>query len=201
MLPKEDKIKRNSDEKQPGLFDKEEERKKVIKRRKFVVIFLIIFTGFPFLLLTYRSVKNIDLSVAFLSFNFNTPKINKTISLKDPTKDTWSIYLKNSKNEAPDYQKNQELLFTDQNLDSILALIDKSDYVSSSQYTQLLPEGLKIKESIEEKNGSFFYLSKITTPSEDLLLLVKISDIKDLSIVKTNLPSFIDQLYWYSLQK
>jgi hypothetical protein len=83
----------------------------------------------------------------------------------------------------------------------ILALIDKSDYVSSSQYTQLLPEGLKIKESIEEKNGSFFYLSKITTPSEDLLLLVKISDIKDLSIVKTNLPSFIDQLYWYSLQK
>jgi hypothetical protein len=141
------------------------------------------------------------LSVSFLSFKLNTPKINKTISLKDPTKDTWSVYLKNSKNEAPDYQKNQELLFTDQNLDSILALIDKSDYVSSSQYTQLLPEGLKIKESIEEKNGSFFYLSKITTPSEDLLLLVKISDIKDLSIVKTNLPSFIDQLYWYSLQK
>lgn len=201
MLPKEDKIKKPSDEKQPGLFDKEDEKKRLANKRRFIIIALTIFVGFPLSLLTYRSFKNFNLSfnVPKLSFNLNTSK--SVSSIKIPTNDTWSLYVIKTNSESVDYQKNQDLIFNNQNLNSILDRLDSAGYSNNNIYTSNLPQGLKIKEITDENDTSFSYFSKIITPSQELILLIKISDSQDLTRAKTSVSDLIGQLYWYSLQK
>ena len=114
---------------------------------------------------------------------------------------TWSIFLKRSDSDIPIYQSKQDLIFEKEKIDSILEKIDKSDFITPSIYSNLLPPGVKLKEIIEEDSNKFIYLSKIITPDQDLLLIIKLSDSKDLSTSKKLIPNLIDQLYWYSRQK
>lgn len=194
MLPKEDKIKKSSDLEQPGLFDKENEEDRLTKKRKFVYIAMILTIGLSLSFWIYRSIRNFDFSFKMPSFNFSVsaPK-NSSINLPSDGA-TWSIFLKRINSDSVIYQTSENIFLNDEKLDTI-------NLNTSGLYTSSLPEGLKIKELIEEKNNTFSYFSKIITPSQELLLIIKIDNSKDLSQSKKLIPDLIDQLYWYSLQK
>lgn len=205
MLPKEEKVKKIPDPEQEGLFDKENEKERIAKKRKFVYVSMALTIGLSLSFWLYRSIKTIDLSVPKIelpTFNFTVSK-RKTTAFKLPEDEnsTWSIFLKRSDSDIPIYQSKQDLIFETEKFDSILEKIDKSNPVSPSQYSNLLPPGVKLKEILEEDNNKFTYLSKVITPDQDLLLIIKLSDSKDLSASKKLIPNLIDQLYWYSRQK
>lgn len=208
MLPKEEKIKKTSDEKQPGLFDKEDEKKRLAKKRKFIYFAMLLTIGLSLCFWIYRLVKNFD-------FNFKLPKLSfttnttKSSSVKTNTdlnipKDnaTWSIFLQQDNfNGIIIYQKNQDLIFINNSLDSIHQQLDQSDYIESSPYISSLPKGLKIKEIIIEDDLSFSYFAKIKNPDQELFLAIKITDSKNLIESKNLISDLVGQMYWYSLQK
>jgi len=204
MLPKEEKIKKIPDEKQPGLFDKEDERKRLTKKRRFIYLALILTTGLSLSFWTYRSIKSKNFSFKIPSINlpnFKTKSLSikrtANISLPKDSDSSWSIFLKRIDTDSVIYQYNQENI----ELNSILTKIDKTNLSTTSAYTSTLPQGLKIKEIIQEDNKNFSYFSKITTPNQELLLIIKTIDPKDLSQAKKSVPDLINQLYWYSLEK
>ena len=208
MLPKEEKIKKIPDEKQPGLFDKEDERKRLIKKRRFIYLALILTTGLSLSFWAYRSIKNKSFSFKMPSINlpnFETKKvsINPTLSFSLPkdTSSTWSFFLKNLDSDSIVFQNNQDQIFSSQDLDSILTKLDQSKETTSNLYTSTLPQGLKIKEIIKEDTKNFSYISEIITPSQKILLIIKISDSSDLSQAKSQISGLVDQMYWYSIQK
>jgi hypothetical protein len=205
MLPKEEKVKKSSEPEQEGLFDKENEKERIAKKRKFIYIAMALTVGLSISFWLYRSFKTINLSppkIELPTFNFSVSK-PKDINLKLPNdlNSTWSIFLKKTNSSTPIYQNNQNLIFETEKLDSILTKIDKSNFITPSLYSNLLPPGVKLKEIVTETNNSFTYSSKIITPDQELLLIIKISDSKDLSTSKKLIPNLIDQLYWYSRQK
>ncbi|MDD4135606.1 MAG: hypothetical protein PHN66_00880 [Candidatus Shapirobacteria bacterium] len=205
MLPKEEKIKKkSSDVDQPGLFDKEDEKKRLAKKRKFVYIAMVLTVGLSLSFWAYRSVKNFKMPT--LNFSVSPPKTTSikttnSFTLPKDTNSTWSFFLKRIDTDSIIYQNNQDIVFSTQDLDSILTKINQTDFITPSIYSSSLPQGLKIKEIIEEDNSSFSYFSTITTPSQDLLLIIKITDSKDLNKSKNLVSGLVDQLYWYSLQK
>lgn len=205
MLPKEEKVKKIPDPEQEGLFDKENEKERIAKKRKVVYISMALTVGLSLSFWLYRSIKTINLSVPRIelpTFNFTVskPKTNG-FKLPEDQNSTWSIFLKRSDSDLPIYQSKQDLIFETEKLDSILQKIDKSNPVIPSQYSNLLPPGVKLKEIIEEDTSKLTYLSKIITPDQELLLIIKLSDSKDLAASKKIIPNLIDQLYWYSRQK
>ncbi len=205
MLPKEEKVKKIVDPEQEGLFDKENEKERIAKKRKFVYISLVLTVGLSISFSLYRWFKNADLSpskIELPTFNFTVSK-PKTSAFKLPEDEssTWSIFLKRSDSDIPIYQSKQDLIFEKEKIDSISEKIDKSGFITPSIYSNLLPPGVKLKEIIEEDSNKFTYLSKIITPDQDLLLIIKLSDSNDLSTSKKLIPNLIDQLYWYSRQK
>lgn len=194
MLPKEEKIKKNSDLEQPGLFDKENEKERIAKKRKFVYIAMFLTIGLSLSFWIYRSVKKINFSFKLPEFNFTVSK-SKTDNITLPQDSaTWSVFLKRTDPELVIYQSNENIFYNDEKLNA-------TNFITSSIYSSSLPEGFKIKELIEENNNTFSYFSKIITPSQELILIIKIDNSKDLSQSKKLIPSLVDQLYWYSLQK
>ncbi|MDD4027352.1 MAG: hypothetical protein PHO75_04165 [Candidatus Shapirobacteria bacterium] len=203
MLPKEEKIKNNSATEQPGLFDKENEKERIFKKRKFVYIVMFLTIGLSLSFKIYSFIKKNPFSLPKIpTFNFNvsSPKVNDLNLPKDQNA-TWSIFFKKINSDSIIFQQNQNLIFDNQNLESILTKINTSDFIIASSYSSSLPEGFKIKEIVEEKDNTFSYFSTINTPNQELLLIIKINDSKDLSQSKKLIPTFVDQLYWYSLQK
>jgi len=196
MLPKVEKNKKNSNSEleQPGLFDKENEKDRISKKRKFVYIAMILTIGLSLSFWIYRSLKSYSFSFKLPTFNHTvtTPKNSNLDLPKDGS--IWSIFLKRINPESVIYQSSENIFFDDEKLDN-------TKFITSSIYSSSLPEGFKIKELIEEKDNSFSYFSKIITPSQELFLIIKISDSPDLSQSKNLLPGLINQLYWYSLQK
>lgn len=205
MLPKEEKIikKKSSEGDQPGLFDKEDERKRLKNKRRFVYIAMALTVGLSISFWAYRSLKNFNFS------SFKLPKLNLTINYSSSSKSinlpkdgsSWSIFLKRLDTDTVVYQTNQENIFSTQSLDSFLIKIDQTGFTNSSSYSSTLPQGLKIKEIIEENNSAFSYFSKIVTPSQELLLIINITNSPDLNKAKNLIPDLINQLYWYYLQK
>ena len=205
MLPKEEKIKKkSSDVDQPGLFDKEDEKKRLAKKRKFVYIAMVLTVGLSLSFWAYRSVKNFKmptLNLPVSSPKTTSIKTTNSFTLPKDTNSTWSFFLKRIDTDSIIYQNNQDIIFSTQDLNSILTKINQTDFITPSIYSSSLPQGLKIKEIVEEDNSSFSYFSIITTPSQDLLLIIKITDSKDLNKSKNLVSGLVDQLYWYSLQK
>lgn len=206
MLPKEEKIikKKSTDVDQPGLFDKEDEKKRLQKKRRFIFAALILTAGLSLSFWVYRSVKNIDFSLKIPSINFpiffqknSSIKTKSDISLPKDSNSTWSVFLKQIESDTIIYQNDIQ----DVDSNSILEQIDKLNFVTSSVYASSLPEGLKIKEITEKKDNSFSYISTITTPNQELLLIIKITNSQNLDQSIKLIPDFINQLYWYSLQK
>jgi len=194
MLPKEEKIKKGSDLEQPGLFDKENEKERIAKKRKVIYIAMILTIGLSLSFWIYRSIRNFNFSFKLPEFNFTVskPKFSKINLPQDSA--SWSVFLKRVDTNSIIYQTSDDVFFDDQQLDNI-------DYIDSSVYSSSLPEGLKIKELVEEKDNNIVYVSKIISPNQELILIIKIDDSKDLSQSKNLLPGLIGQLYWYSLQK
>ncbi|MDD2483075.1 MAG: hypothetical protein PHE32_00125 [Candidatus Shapirobacteria bacterium] len=196
MLPKVEKIKKNSGSEleQPGLFDKENEKDRIAKKRRFVYIAMALTIGLSLSFWIYRSVRNFNFSFKLPTFNFavSTPKTN-TINLPQDGSN-WSVFLKRVNPESVIYQRNENIFFNDEKLNA-------TNFITKSIYSSSLPDGLKIKELVEENNNTFSYFSKIVTPSQELLLIIKIDSSSDLSQSKKLIPGLIDQLYWYSLQK
>jgi len=209
MLPKEEKItkKKSIDGEQPGLFDKENEKQRLVKKRRFIYIAMVLTVGLSLSFWIYRSIKNFDFSFKLptLNFSVNSPKSSpvKTSGSISLPKDnsTWSILLKKPNSDSIIYQKNQDVIFKSEDLNSISKKIDQVDFSTSSLYASALPEGLKVKEITEEKDNSFSYFSKITSPKQEIILLIKITDSKDLAQAKKSLSDLINQLYWYSTQE
>ena len=208
MLPKQEKIKKKPDTEQPGLFDKVDEKKRLAKKRKFIYIALFLTVGLSLSFWTYRSLENFKPSLKLPSSNFtvsapkpSSVKTTSSFTLPKDNNSTWSFFLKRIDTDSVIYQNNQNIIFSAQDLDSILNKINQTDFITPSLYSSSLPEGLKIKEIIEENDFSFSYFSKITTPSQDLLLIIKITDSKDLIQAKSSVSGLANQLYWYSLQK
>lgn len=205
MLPKAEKIKKKPEAEQDGLFDKENEKERIVKKRKFVYIAMALTVGLSTSFSFYRYIKTVNLlppKIKLPTLNFTVSNRKNTgLKLPEDQNSTWSIFLKRSDSDIPIYQSKQDLIFETEKLDSILEKIDKNEIVNSSQYSSLLPPGVKLKEIIEENNNKFTYLSKIITPDQELLLIIKLSDSKDLSTSKKSIPNLIDQLYWYSRQK
>lgn len=209
MLPKEEKItkKKSSDVEQPGLFDKVDEKTRLAKKRRFIYIAMFLTVGLSLSFWIYRSLKNFKPSFKLPSLSFTVPappssSIKTTVNLSLPQdSSTWSIFVKRLDSDSVVYQKNQDVIFSDLDLNNLLTKIDKTNFIKSSDYTSSLPQGLKIKELITEDSKSFSYFSKITTPSQEMLLVIKITDSKDLNQAKKFVPDLVDQLYWYSLQK
>lgn len=209
MLPKFEKNKKNNNEdqdlelEQPGLFDKENEKERIAKKRKFVYIAMFLTVGLSLFFWAYRTIKNFNFSfnlkLPSLNFSLPTPKATKFTPPENTT--VWGIFFKKTNSDLIIYQNNQDSIFTNQNLESILDKIDKTNFIISSSYTTSLPQGFKFKELIEENNNTFSYFSKIFTPSQELFLAIKINDSKNLAESKKLIPNLIDQLYWYSLQK
>lgn len=204
MLPKLEKNKKineDQEQEQPGLFDKENEKERIAKKRKFVYIAMFLTVGLSLSFWIYRSVRNFNFSPKLPTLNFavSTPKASKFILPEGTT--TWSVFFKKIDSNSIIYQNNQDLIFNDQTQESLLDKIDKTNFITSSIYTSSLPEGFKFKELIEENNNNFSYFSKIITPNQQLLLIIKINDSQNLIQSKKLIPSLIDQLYWYSLQK
>ena len=209
MLPKEEKItkKKSTDAEQPGLFDKENERKRLIKKRRFVYIAMVLTVGLSLSFWIYHSLKNFKPSFSLPKLNLNI-SLPKTSSIKSSSKitlpednSTWSILLKKNNSDSIIYQKNQDIILKSEDLNSISQKIDQKDFATSSIYALSLPEGLKIKEIVEEKNNSFSYFSKITSPKQEIILLIKITDSKDLAQSKKSVSDLVNQLYWYSTQQ
>lgn len=202
MLPKEEKIKKKPDSDQPSLFDKENERKRLLKKRRFLYVTMFLTIGLSLSFWTYRSLKNFNFSFKLPQFNFSlsSPKINQP-NLSFDSRSTWSVFLQQINSNTVVYQKNSDLLFVNQDQNSLLDKIDQTNFVTSSPYTSALPEGIKVKELIEETDSTFSYFSKIITPSQELFLIIGISNSSDLTSAKKSLPNLINQLYWYSLQK
>ena len=195
-MPKVEKIKKNpdSDLKQPGLFDKENEKDRIAKKRRFVYIAMALTIGLSLSFWIFRSIRNFNFSFKIPTFKFNT-STSKTENVKLPQDDaTWSIFLKRVNPELIIYQSNDNIFFNDEKLNN-------TKFINSSIYSFSLPEGLKIKELTEENKDTFSYFSKIITPSQELILIIKIDNSADLSQSKKLIPGLIDQLYWYSLQK
>lgn len=194
MLPKEEKIKKGSDLEQPGLFDKENEKERIAKKRKVIYIAMILTIGLSLSFWIYRSIRNFNFSFKLPEFNFTVskPKFSKINLPQDSA--SWSVFLKRVDTNSIIYQTSDNVFFDDQQLNNI-------DYIDSSVYSSSLPEGLKIKELVEEKDNNIVYVSKIISPNQELILIIKIDDSKDLSQSKNLLPGLIGQLYWYSLQK
>ena len=194
MLPKEEKIKKASDLEQPGLFDKENEKERIAKKRKVIYIAMILTIGLSLSFWIYRSIRNFNFSFKLPEFNFTVskPKFSKINLPQDSA--SWSVFLKRVDTNSIIYQTSDDVFFDDQQLNNI-------DYIDSSVYSSSLPEGLKIKELVEEKDNNIVYVSKIISPNQELILIIKIDDSKDLSQSKNLLPGLIGQLYWYSLQK
>ena len=94
MLPKEEKVKKNPDSDQPGLFDKENEKDRISKKRKFVYVAMFLTIGLSLSFWAYNSLKNSNFSFKLPSFSFNI-STSKNTNLNLP-KDgsTWSIFLK-----------------------------------------------------------------------------------------------------------
>ena len=204
MLPKEEKIKKKPDTEQPGLFDKEDEKKRLIKKRRFIYIAMILTVGLSLSFWCYRSIKNFKmptLNIPVSSPESPSIKTTNSFTLPKDTNSTWSFFLKRVDTNSIFYQNNQDIIFSTQDQNSILNKINQTDFINSSSYSSSLPQGLKIKEIIEENDSSFSYFSTITTPSQDLLLIIKITDSKDLTQAKNLVSGLVDQLYWYSLQK
>lgn len=205
MLPKEEKIKKITDPEQEGLFDKEKEKERIAKKRKFVYISMTLTVGLSLCFWIYRYIKTTEISIPKIklpTFNFTVSRPKTTgLKLPEDQNSTWSIFLKRSDSDISIYQSKPDLIFETENLDSIMTKIDKSDFVNPSQYSNLLPPGVKLKEIIEEDTSKLTYLSKIITPDQDLLLIIKLSDSKDLPASKKLIPNLIDKLYWYSRQK
>jgi len=200
MLPKVEKIKKSSEDPkndQPGLFDKENEKERIAKKRKFVYIAMALTIGLSIIFSIYSFFKNSNFNFSFKLPTINLPiSTSKTSELILPKEIdlTWSIFLKRVNPETVIYQSNENIFINDEKLNN-------TKFINSSIYSSSLPEGLKIKEIIEEQGNNFSYFSKIITPSQELLLIIKITDSKDLSSSKKIIPSLINQLYWYSLQK
>jgi len=206
MLPKVEKIKKNSENKnteQPGLFDKENEKERILKKRKFVYIAMLVTIGLSVSFKLYNYIKKTPFSpprIPTFNISDSSPKSNN-FDLPKNINPSWSIFFKNTNSDTPIYQQNQDLIFTNQDWISIQDNLETSPLITTSPYSSSLPEGFKIKEIIEEKDNTFSYFSKINTPNQELFLIIKIKDSKNISESKKNIPILIDQLYWYSLQK
>jgi hypothetical protein len=203
MLPKEEKIDQKLDLNQPSLFEKENKKDRISKKRKFIYVAMFLTVGLSLFFWIYRSLKSFTFSPKLPNFSFNisTPKVKVSSPILPEDSSTWSVFLKKTDSNGIIYQKNREIIFNDQDLNTILNKIDKSDFIVSSLYSFSLPEGFKIKELVEENDNNFNYFAKIITPNQELLLIIKISDSKDLNQAKKSIPNLIDQFYWYSLQK
>jgi hypothetical protein len=204
MLPKQEKIKKKPDTEQPGLFDKVDEKKRLAKKRKFIYIAMILTVGLSLSFWAYRSIKNFKIPT--LNIPVSSPKTisiktTSSFTLPKDTNSTWSFFLKRIDTNSVIYQNNQNIIFSTQDLNSILNKINQTDFTTPSLYSSSLPEGLKIKEIVEENDSAFSYFSTITTPAQQLLLIIKITDSKDLTQAKKSVTDLINQLYWYSLQK
>ena len=195
MLPKEENIKKKFDSEQPGLFDKENEKDRISNKRKFVYIAMILTIGISLSFKIFNFVKNTHFSFPKIpSFNFsNSFSKNNNIALPQDSA-IWSVLLKRTDTGLVIYKNDENIVFDDEKLKN-------TNFVNSSIYSLLLPEGFKIKELIEENSYNFSYFSKIITPNQELLLIIKINNSKNLIESKKLIPDLIDQLYWYSLQK
>lgn len=205
MLPKEEKNKKKPELEQEGLFDKENEKERIAKKRRFVYVTMTLTVGLSLSFWFYRYIKNVNISppkIELPAFKlvFSKPK-NIGFKLPEDKNSTWSIFLKKNDSNTPIYQSKQDLIFETNKIDFLLNKIDESSFIVSSRYSNLLPPGVKLKEIVEEDNIKLTYLSKIITPDQELLLILKISDSKDLSASKKLIPNLIDKLYWYSRQK
>ena len=70
MLPKEEKINPKNDSDQPGLFDKENEKDRISKKRKFVYVAMFLTIGLSLSFWIYRSFKNFNFSFKLPTINF-----------------------------------------------------------------------------------------------------------------------------------
>jgi hypothetical protein len=196
MLPKVEKIKNNSDSdlEQPGLFDKENEKERIAKKRKFVYFAMILTIGLSLSFWIYRSIRNFNFAFKLPTFNFtvSTPKTGDISLPQDGA--IWSVYLKRINPDSVIYQSSANIFFNDEKLNA-------TNFINQSIYSSSLPDGLKIKELVEEDKNTFSYFSKIITPSQELILIININNSKDLSQSKKLIPDLVNQLYWYSLQK
>ena len=196
MLPKEEKVKKKPDSEQPGLFDKENEKDRISKKRKIVYLSMFLTIGLSISFWAYRSLKNFSFSppqIPKFNFTISNSKTN-TLNLSKDQNSTWSFFLKRIDIDNILYQENPEIIFNNIDINSTLIEINSTN-------SFLLPGGAKIKELIKEDGNNFSYISKIIIPNQELLLIIKITDSKDLEQSKKLIPNLVDRLYWYSLQK
>lgn len=191
MLPKPEKIKKNSSAEQLDLVDTLSLEKKIKNKRHFVLISLILTTGLSFIFLTYKTfpkikinfklpeIKMSDIKLSYNNFNLT---INQIIS---QDQNHWSIYAKTLSNTSS-YSLNSQDLTT--NSDTLVSNLSKLPFSQNSLIQNSLPQGTKIQES--ETN----YL--ITTPAQKILFEFKING-QNLEPSKKLIPSLVEKIYWY----
>jgi len=208
MLPKPEKLKKISTSSDtPNPSDPAILAKKIKNKRRLVIITLIITVGCSLIFWGYRFFKNVFQSPPSFNFHLNLPKFKNNQNIKtnsiesdvkkiiSPSADSWSIYIGSLSPVVFSWEQNSAPIFSGQNLDSLKNKIMATLPVSQSQFSQNLPQGIIVRELVSE-SPDFNYQTIISTPSQQIIFLIKVTSPTDINKIKNIVPQLIDKIYW-----
>jgi hypothetical protein len=183
METKEEINKKKGNFEQLDLVDTVKEGEKINRKRWIISLLLIVSVGLSFAFWFFRDYSKKEFSFSWPSFNISLfDKVKKEIKL-DPN--SWSLCFFDL--------VDQKLIYSLNCADSQPpAPVISNTKVASS----ILPEGLTISESLDQKNDSINYLASIISPRNQFILSVKIFGSGSLENSLKTLTKVIEILYW-----
>ncbi|MDD4938031.1 MAG: hypothetical protein PHX34_03385 [Candidatus Shapirobacteria bacterium] len=208
MLPKPDKNKKTFPSGEV-IETKEEilakEKKRLQKKRRFIIISVILTVGLSLSFWTYRSIKNfLNQPHKFgLNLPLNIPNINISKSknnnfdhqiqkLISSDFQNISLYIADDSDNQFIWQQNESKIFQNQSIEEIKSKINSLTPTDKSLLNISLPVGLTFQEIISDKTD-FNYFSQINLPGKKLLILINLDKKQDIS-------HLVESIYWIYAQ-
>jgi len=214
MLPKPEKNKKklvDSNSEISSVADPQAAQKRAKLKRRLVLLSLFLTVGLSFIFWSVKHIQKILISPPKINFNFQLPKFNKNISVKQNNSpsdlnkyiktltESWAVYVSLVPDPKNSIYQNSPIF----NLDEIPTIVTHLSSIKSNPQSLVnlsLPEGLLFQESID-LNKNIFYQNIISLPKNKFLLLIKVDNPKNLDQAKKELPLLIEQIYWYSVSQ
>lgn len=199
MLPKPDKSKKSISGQQLDLVETIDSQDKILKKRRFIVFFLIITVGVSFSFFIYRQAKHIfsqpiKLSAPKINLNLSLNPVNQAIS-NSLSKSTqkWSVYIQDLSKDNQNW--NYRSTFNQEQADAIIKSVESAQFVTISS-SPAFPAGTQFKESMKTEGESLIYDLLAYLPNKIIYYHIVITGPNSQTESQMLLPKLFESTYW-----
>ncbi len=211
MLPKPEKNNKILNSEQLDLVNSISSEEKIIKKRRFILLFLGFTVGLSFVFWSYRSIKLMinNKSYPKVNLSFSLPSklqklpVNSSLdsvvnTLVGDNNQNWLVYASFiSSPETKSWQLDPGHVLTTLDTSSILDTLVDAPQSTKGPIASVLPAGARVQETLQSDDNYIFSQSLITVPQKQIFLLIRTSDTANKSQTENTIKLIAEKIYWH----